>query len=545
MRGDVDMDSDRTAISAEPADVSGRFRLGYAVLAVAVVFLAGLFVVDTIGALEPDDDCQIYGGSGGYGCPVIDDAVIELSQSTDLVDRQTVDITGSLFDPPNTQWAAAMCAASVSETMGIESCDLRTTVWSSTDADGSVTAQMTVRRIIEAGGNTIDCAEPGACVIGGATLAGAISPIEGTAVPVQFDPDTPPAPVPGIEIAVEHIDGTTATIVVECSNATELNVWVEAYQEIDGLHGYVWGGYDTYGEDFECGDSPFEVEIALMAGGDRRLGRGEVMWYASGYASDGYESAYASAEGTFQLRRTPRIQYVTDAQDGQALSAEIIGVKGRDADQELKVRVQCDRPLARVDLNLNIVQWARLDGIRAHGYTSIENCDGTVRVDVPFDPSNGLLRSGRAQAEVYLNAYDPGNEDPFFYDYAMVRDAVWLRGTDAAPLLYGEPDPDSRISIDHVSRTGVQGTVTCEEPVDVWISVETRHYEGRIIRSAWQGEDQFACDGATSFERDFESPMPRWARVGVLVSASATQPGGPSWPSLWYDMQVRETRVSR
>ena len=530
---------------------------------VAVLLLGGLFVVDAIGALETEpDECYAYAygsGPGGYGCnPLLGDAYFEVDQTDDLVDRQTVHINGFLFDP-NRQFGIVQCSG-VSFVLedtpsGITACDLSTVVLGSTDANGSLSIDMRVRRIIttpDAG--EVDCGQPeAACVIAGGVLGtDGMSTTEAAFASITFDPDVPPVPAPTVSVEVGEIAADSATLIVDCPNAINLSIDVQVQQEIDGLYGYAYGYLsDYYSTPPPCADGPVEFEVTLESGSSRRLGRGAATYEVYVYASDGFEGATATAEGEFRLRRTPQPTYIESNDPGNDLELELLGITGRGEDQAVRLAVTCDRPVTDTDditgyrsVSVQVGQWAGLDQVRGYGSVELDECDGRTTVSVPIIAYNGRLQSGDAQLEAsaYIQFYDP--ETDFYYsDSAHLADKIRLRGVLAAELQEIAEQPDSRITIDSVTRNGVAGTIACDEPVNVDLQLSAQQYQGRIIRSvyAYGGDfDDNVCDGTLEFDVEWNTPLSQ-GTTAVTAYASAytvnddyeppTYPTTPPYPT--------------
>src|SRR5262245_26655941 len=97
-------------------------------LGVLVLTGFGWGVVHVVAGLDTDADCSSYGYGGyrpygGYGCePNHEDARLEVDPATALVDRQTVTVRGTAFDP-NTSFGAAECGVEASQAgLGVAAC---------------------------------------------------------------------------------------------------------------------------------------------------------------------------------------------------------------------------------------------------------------------------------------------------------------------------------------------------------------------------------------------------------------------------------------
>ena len=156
---------------------------------------------------------------------------ITVTPDTDLVDFQTVTVSGSGF-PANTTLGIVMCTAdSASEA----DCDLNTSGLILSDAAGAVATDFTVERLIETpASGEVDCgATPGTCVLIVATLDGS----QVAQAPLAFDPDVPPQPRLEIGVSVDPVGSVTpktgtGTIsgTVTCSSPAEVFVDIFASQ---------------------------------------------------------------------------------------------------------------------------------------------------------------------------------------------------------------------------------------------------------------------------------------------------------------------------
>ena len=107
--------------------------------------------------------------------------------NTKLVDLQTVQVIGSHFSP-NAFVASVECS---SNAVDESSCDLSTVVYGNATNRGVVMQNRFVRRIIDVGGNSIDCAVRKSCIIGVGNTANLT---EAAGAPISFDPRVPPVP---------------------------------------------------------------------------------------------------------------------------------------------------------------------------------------------------------------------------------------------------------------------------------------------------------------------------------------------------------------
>jgi hypothetical protein len=118
-------------------------------------------------------------------------AAIEVTPATGLVQGDDVTITGSGF-PASSLLAFVQCVPGG----GQEDCNLANLVYVNSDATGSFSTSFTPQRILRVQGVDHDCADVGACVIGGGTVPDGSG---GSAVAdIRFDPSVPPPPPPSL-----------------------------------------------------------------------------------------------------------------------------------------------------------------------------------------------------------------------------------------------------------------------------------------------------------------------------------------------------------
>jgi Neocarzinostatin family/Family of unknown function (DUF6299) len=156
--------------------------------------------------------------------------MITVTPDTDLVDFQTVTVSGSGF-AAETTLGIAMCTA---VPLSIDDCDISTSVLVQSDATGAFTTEYTVERLIEtAAAGPVDCAVAPGCILGVATLD--LSQV--ATAPLAFDPNVPPQPRLEIGLTIDPVGSVTpktgeATIsgTVTCSSPAQVFVDVSASQ---------------------------------------------------------------------------------------------------------------------------------------------------------------------------------------------------------------------------------------------------------------------------------------------------------------------------
>jgi hypothetical protein len=135
--------------------------------------------------------------------------VVTVTPSTNLVDLQQVNVTGSGFSA-NAQIGTVQCRTGA---VGQADCDLSTLVYAQADANGAFTLTRYVRRLIGVNAKTVDCGAPSGCILGAGNVAN-LSEANGQTI--FFNPNIPPQ-VPKITVTpktklVDHqlveVDGT-------------------------------------------------------------------------------------------------------------------------------------------------------------------------------------------------------------------------------------------------------------------------------------------------------------------------------------------------
>ncbi len=136
----------------------------------------------------PDD------GKESIGLPVI------VEPATGLVDGQTVTASGQGF-PPNESVGVVMCAREAGRdhgARGVEACNIGHFAQGTSDGQGNVSVEFTVRRLATLDGQEVDCAsEPGRCIVG----MGLLSDYDQSGgFAIDFDPSLPLPDPPTVEL---------------------------------------------------------------------------------------------------------------------------------------------------------------------------------------------------------------------------------------------------------------------------------------------------------------------------------------------------------
>jgi len=214
--------------------------------------------------------------------------MITVTPDTDLVDFQTVTVSGSGFSA-DTDLGIVECATGPPT---VDACDLDTLGFVVTDAAGTFTTDFTVERLIETpAAGPVDCAvAPGTCAVGVGTLD-----LSQTAIaPLAFDPDVPAQPRLEIGVTIDPV-GTvtpktgagTVTGTVTCSSPAEVFV--------DGFASQRAGRVDVQGffftEAIACDGSATWTADLQPSNGRFAGGKVDVDIFAFGFDENQFDEA--------------------------------------------------------------------------------------------------------------------------------------------------------------------------------------------------------------------------------------------------------------
>lgn len=534
--GEVGVLADADSVES---DNGGGSRL-VALVLMSVIAAVGLGwgAIKVVDALEPTGDCGSYGyggGYGGYGCDT--PFGITVAPSTDLVDRQTVTLTGTGF-LPNTSFGAAQCDPSQLPTGGIAACDLSTSRLSTTDDNGNVVLDLNVRRIIIVNGGELDCAlNP--CVIGAATLENGSTPIEGTSVPISFDPAVPAVPRLHVALTVDDVTASAISGTVTCNRAADAFIDASVQQSKGGHQADAYG-YSN--QPLACGTTATAWTIPLQ-NGSGVLSGGPATYSAFASAYDSFESAQAEVTGTTSLAGGHQ-SVVPVEQPGETVRVEILGTTGSGSDLAVDLLVTCDRAVPEAYTFVEVVQRAGLDRVTGYGSADFGPCDGAEQVSVPITASHGTLAGGPAEVRAYVAVFDPAPPNDGFYDSATAVAGTRLKGAVRPEPGVVEPNPTSRITITAISATSLTGTVMCEEPAEVDLWAVVQQSKGRTTNDAY-GYNLIDCDGPTAFTIPLVDGGLSGGSASAFVSASAFREVGEDYQFLWDDYQAAALRITR
>ena len=161
--------------------------------------------------------------------------MLSVTPSTGLADGQTVNVTGTGFSS-RASVGVAECRAAPTSTAD---CDLNSSTVLTADGTGAFSTTITASRIIQVGASTIDCTNPGACVLAGANLA---NMSEAALSPIQFD-----ASIPALHVSLSVDPGpftvapdgsVLVTGTLSCNRPTSVNLSASLQQPQDGAGGF-------------------------------------------------------------------------------------------------------------------------------------------------------------------------------------------------------------------------------------------------------------------------------------------------------------------
>ena len=146
--------------------------------------LAAVLAMVLVAGLPMTASSQVRGPSA---------AALTVTPDTLLLNDQIVTVAGTGY-PPESGVAMAQCRADAGDA---GDCDPRSTTFITSDASGAFSVGLRVRRLMRVGADTIDCATPGACIVGAGVGA---TGVPGAGAPIQFDPAVPLPPPPTVAV---------------------------------------------------------------------------------------------------------------------------------------------------------------------------------------------------------------------------------------------------------------------------------------------------------------------------------------------------------
>jgi hypothetical protein len=218
-----------------------------------------------------------------------------VTPNTDLVDFQTVSVTGTGF-PADSSIGLLECQTGAFD---LGSCDLSTLAFPTTDATGSYTTDFVVQRLINTSAGQVDCA-PSACM-----LFSALDPtsVDVASAPLGFDPNVPPRPRLEVSITVNP-RGTVVskTGVVTVSGTVTCNMPADVFVDvfIQQKAGRAIISDDEF-TDVQCDGTTAATWSLSEQGFNGIFKGGSAHVDASADAFDGQQEAFADAIATIKL----------------------------------------------------------------------------------------------------------------------------------------------------------------------------------------------------------------------------------------------------
>jgi hypothetical protein len=476
--------------------------------------------------------------------PDFTDAVVTVTPSTDLVDRQVVTVSGEFFDPPNSGAGVLQCLDFEANTGSVESCDLSTLVFASTDADGKVQAELTVRREISIGGETIDCAEPDACTVAVGTIGSdGLSANEGATAKVSFDPDVDPLPPLTAEVSITEVNPLGVTGTVTCSAEAEVYIDANLSQSTGGNNTNL---YFSVSEQF-CGPTPTEWTV-LHQYRNGRLVPGEALMSLYLYAYDNFETTSTQTSQTVNVTALAD-ESVVISLPGDFITVEVAGVRGVGQNSQILLDVTCTVPAEYVSLSFSLTQYLGRETVNVNGNSTLAECGPTERVAVRFRNGSGRVGPGTARVTANASGSIDSPPDDFTYDFAQASAPVRLVAR--VPASAGTPPivSGAYLEITRFNPRRIVGVVTCDVPatVDVDLAIVQERANRTINTRSFASVD---CDGRTRFSIRVPALVRSGPAVAYLYSYAHREISVDDLPYtiteyLWEDFVGRPWRARR
>jgi len=194
-------------------------------------------------------------GVAPTGAQVLEPAAPSITVDPDvlLVDGQSVTVSGSGFEA-NSQIGVLQCRTGG----GFGECTTANVRFVQTDNAGDFLTLFPVRRLLNVGGTSTDCADEGACVIAAGLYSGDLST---TSAPIRFDPDVPPPPPPTVTATpdTDLVDGQTITLAGSGFTPGTVAA-VQCATAVPGAPGCTTGR-PVFGEADEEGEATIELRV--------------------------------------------------------------------------------------------------------------------------------------------------------------------------------------------------------------------------------------------------------------------------------------------
>jgi hypothetical protein len=228
-----------------------------------------------------------------WAVPASAASALVVTPNTDLVDFQSVTVTGSGF-PADTQLAVVQCTVGATDVFS--DCDLSFLQFPLSDGNGDFSTPFTVQRLINTSAGQVDCA-PSNCEAFSSTLDFG-SPASAL---LQFDPNVPPQPRLELALTVDpkgtvvsKTGAVTVTGTVTCSLPAD--VFVDVF--IQQRAGRVLIEGEAFA-DVQCDGTTSWSATGQGFSGIFKGGSAQVDAYADG--STGQQEAFSEAFATIKL----------------------------------------------------------------------------------------------------------------------------------------------------------------------------------------------------------------------------------------------------
>ncbi len=335
------------------------------------------------------------------------DAALVIDPSTDVVDGTAVSVQGTGFPTKNTG-ATAMCDGRLDATnLSLDLCDISDFRLLSTGEAGAFGATLTAKRFIRVGGETIDCAVAGACVVAAASVPGFFdldAPLTTANVawtPITFS-DASPTDGLTIELSVGNVSHKKIDMTISCNKPVDVTLEASVAQPV--------GAGLEVTKSVRCSSTPKSVNLG-MRGHSIRFVPGDLDWSVEAHASDDDNSAFTSESGTTETAggrpRMPRARN-TSRPDLEVLDV----IDGFTSEGKRAVAVVLNCPTDR-----DVWVWAELTQSRTSVVRTAQagteysreirdlptkTCFGETTIELPIE---GKLRKGRTHFSLTVQAF--------------------------------------------------------------------------------------------------------------------------------------------
>ncbi|MGI9604424.1 MAG: neocarzinostatin apoprotein domain-containing protein [Acidimicrobiales bacterium] len=428
--------------------------------------------------------------------------------------------------PPGETIAIGQCPTEAAEAGNVFGCNLGTAFGVVAGADGTADGQLEVVRYLNHGGTWIDCATPGECVVGAATLDSGYNVVETDYTPLTVLDDGTTGPVT-LELTDVEVGRYSIAGRVTCSAPTDVYVYGSVNQ---------WGTNENASHSGATGlacDGATSFEMLLP---DRygRMAAGQVNFNVSVWADNNGFSTYEDSSGTATVPRERRLTR-TLVETTDSVSVTDVSVAGKDLDATATVTLACAEPVT-LELGVLVRQLVKTTAGFAVEFDTVD-CDGETSVEMPLRGQRAILKPGSAEIWVTASVYDD--------DYNIVGRAVLATPTQLTERikpasLITTRNEDSRIRIGRAVDGELRVLVDCG-PTEVELNLDalvgTRN--GRLVDEHYTGAHG-SCQGPTLFRLPLDG-VPHDQRLSVAVHAHAWD--NSTQQTAWSDSQEASRRL--